>query len=519
MRLAPHLTAILLSAAASLAAQTAPLWRHTATTPITFVRVTPLGNVVVATVDGLVGLDPDAGIVTWKREDLKNLEPPSYAAIAQSPFAAVRVGGRVELIDLVTGATKWRMPPPPADVQPYLPIPERRLILAYGPNDSLKPVLVAADLETGAVRWEHGQPFNEAPEAFGQDFVGLQPALWVSDSTFILYISKDGPVLVHARTGEWLWRADSLQGKKPPAPGMPVRSRGDLSRSHATLLLADSVVYVPFERRLQAIRTRDGTPLWGEAPKFSTPIAQLERRAQGIVVRGQPGPTHKAWLDLIDPATGGSRWRKQVRGLEYVTPFVVGDGRVYIAANKRLLAVSLEDGTANEVTRVEFEGGEQPFQLERRGNELLLVGHQNLLLIDSTGMRRYHAYHPAPGRSTLAKVALGALTVVEFAADVLLYVGSGLSGGSGLSWSGLPYPNLGVRYAASEHARDYAYSVAHEEDSTGHKRPVFLRLHKEDGRVTGRVWLDEKRPDYALDRVTGMLYVRSGDTEILAFKM
>src|SRR5207245_2421671 len=101
---------------------------------------------------------------------------------------------------------------------------ERGLILAYGENDSLRPVLVAADLATGAVRWEHVQPFHEAPEAVGQDYVGLQAALWVSDTTFILYVSKDGPVLVHAGTGEWLWRGDSLQGKKPPAPGRPPRS-------------------------------------------------------------------------------------------------------------------------------------------------------------------------------------------------------------------------------------------------------------------------------------------------------
>src|SRR2546422_8022483 len=46
----------------------------------------------------------------------------------------------------------------------------------------------------------------------------------------ILYVSKDGPVLVHAGTGEWLWRGDSLQGKKPPAPGRPPRSLLGLRR-------------------------------------------------------------------------------------------------------------------------------------------------------------------------------------------------------------------------------------------------------------------------------------------------
>ena len=61
--------------------------------------------------------------------------------------------------------------------------------------------------------------------------------------------------------------------------------------------------------------------------------------------------------------------------------------------------------------------------------------------------------------------------------------------------------------------------MAHEEDSTGHKRPVFLKLRKDDGRVLGRVWLEEKRPDYLLDRIAGKLYVREGETEIVAFQL
>ena len=46
----------------------------------------------------------------------------------------------------------------------------------------------------------------------------------VLDTTFVLYISKDGPALMHAGTGAWLWRADSLKGKKPPAPGKAANS-------------------------------------------------------------------------------------------------------------------------------------------------------------------------------------------------------------------------------------------------------------------------------------------------------
>src|SRR5207249_10540768 len=98
MRLALHLTATLFFVAAQLVAQSTPLWRYTATAPISFVRVTPVGSVVVATADGLVGLDAESGLVQWKRDDLKSLEPPSYGAIGRSPFATERGGGHVQRI-------------------------------------------------------------------------------------------------------------------------------------------------------------------------------------------------------------------------------------------------------------------------------------------------------------------------------------------------------------------------------------------------------------------------------------
>src|SRR3989442_14080592 len=100
MRVAPHLTAMAVFATAPLAAQSTPLWRYTTTAPISFVRVTPLGTVVVATADRLVGLDPESGVVKWKRDDPKNLEPRRYGTIPGRPSATVRVGGQVEVVDL-----------------------------------------------------------------------------------------------------------------------------------------------------------------------------------------------------------------------------------------------------------------------------------------------------------------------------------------------------------------------------------------------------------------------------------
>lgn len=536
MRAALYRAATLL-AVTPLAAQTSPTWRYTATAPISFFSVTPLGSVVVATTDGLMSLDPDSGTVIWKRDDLRDLEPASYGAIRQSPFATVQLGERFELIDLVTGATKWSTPPS-ADLEPYLPMPELGLFLAYGSNDSLKHVIVAFDLETGVVRWERVQPFDivpgglrtrrpgirpALPVARWRDSTGPQPARWISDSAFLLYIPGHGPVLMHAGTGEWLWGADKLEGWKPPLLEVPA-----WFRSSARMLLSDSVVYVPFENRLQALRIRDGARLWVEAHRFPAPITQLELTARGLVV-GSLGSS----LDLIDPATGAARWRKRFRNVlqqpRPVTPSLVEEGRVWVAANGKLLAISLDDGATTEVARFKFDGDEHPFVLERREKGLLLIGSQNLMLLDSAGALVYHVYHPAPGRGTLSELGLGAVAVVSTVVNVVSDVAY-CAFDDDCTWAQpvepnlflpvdrMPVPSLGKRYVASEQARNHVYSVAQERDSIGHRRPAFLRLHKDDGRMVGRVWLEEKRPKYALDLISGMLYAKNGDREILAFR-
>src|SRR5207247_8419602 len=92
MRLGPCLTATLAFAAAPLVGQSAGLWHYTATAPISFFRVTPLGTVVVATADRFEGLDPAAGTIIWARDDLKNLK------LSRSEEHTSELQSRVDLV-------------------------------------------------------------------------------------------------------------------------------------------------------------------------------------------------------------------------------------------------------------------------------------------------------------------------------------------------------------------------------------------------------------------------------------
>jgi hypothetical protein len=46
----------------------------------------------------------------------------------------------------------------------------------------------------------------------------------------------------------------------------------------------------------------------------------------------------------------------------------------------------------------------------------------------------------------------------------------------------------------------------------------LVKLDIRDGEEAGRVWIDKRRPDYVLDPISGFVFVKEKDNEIVAFK-
>src|SRR6266571_1385715 len=242
-----HRLSLILLSTTSLPAQTTPQWRYTSPAEVSAFSVTPIGNVVVLAPGRVAALDPASGAVTWARDAVRGSGDHWWFSTAPgTPYGLLDLGDRVEVVDLESGAKRWDTSAlGVGGLKGYLPVPERRLLLVYMEWGKDSSALVAADIATGEVRWRHANPFTVAPKRYraltsGQDQAGSsladeQPALWVSDTTFLLYLSEDGPVLVYAKTGAFLWRAAGPKGKRPPA----------LRDLYPPALIAEGVAYVP----------------------------------------------------------------------------------------------------------------------------------------------------------------------------------------------------------------------------------------------------------------------------------
>ena len=530
-----HRLPLILVSTASLSAQTAPQWRHTAPAEVSSFLVTPIGNVVVLSPGRAAALDPVSGVVTWARDSLRGSGDHWWFSTAPgTPFGLLDLGDRVEVVDLATGAKRWDTSAlGPGGLKGYLPVPERKLLLVYLAWGKDSSALVAADMATGDVRWRHANPFTVAPKRYraltsGQDATGSsladeQPAQWVSDTTFLLYVSEDGPVLVHANTGAFLWRAEGPKGKRPPA----------LRDLYPPALIAEGVAYVPCDKDLHAIRLTDGTPLWPKPVELPSRILQLELTARGLLVRGvrRENDARKdgSFVDLLDPATGASRWPKPFkRGWSVlhsedapatISPFTVRGDRVYFASDGKLYAMGLGDGSAKELGKVKFKGDEEPTLVESRSDGILLQSPQNVLLVDTAGAVRYQSYYPAPPMGLLGHIGSVLLRVALDVASYSFAQAEANRTGVPQTYTQYENPFLRIRYAAAEAARDYVYILTSEKDSAGQARSSIVKVSKDRNRVEGRVWLSDKSPAFALDPVTATVYVKTGPQEVAAFKL
>jgi len=297
-------------------------------------------------------------------------------------------------------------------------------------------------------------------------------------------------------------------------------------------LIAESLAFVPSDKDLHAIRLTNGAPLWAKPVELPSRILQLELTARGLLVRGvrRENDARKdgSFVDLLDPATGASRWPKPFkRGWSVlhsedapatISPFAVQGEHVYFASDGKIYMMSLGDGSSKELGKLKFKGDEEPTLVESRRDGILFLSPQNVLLVDSSGAVRYQSYYPAPPMGLLGQIGSIVLRVALDVASYSLAQAQANRTGVPQTYSQYDNPFLRIRYAAADTARDYVYLLASDKDSTSQTRSTILKVSKDRNRVEGRVWLSDKKPAFAIDPVTATVYVRTGPQEVSAFK-
>jgi hypothetical protein len=556
LRAAAAFLALSCLAASGLRAQDEAIWRYTSEEEIKFYRVTPPGDLMVGTKDGVVALDPETGEPRWSRHDILRahdgfigpINPgpwpgAAFDPIPFSPYGVVRTNDGILMLDLTTGETVWDSTAVEMDkVRGHFVIPQHDLVLVYGEAREGDETLVAVDALTGEPRWRRGDLFERSsPQQLHvnalRSLTGHQPPLVDSDSTFILDISKDGPMRIHSRTGELLWRSDI--DRDPPR----------LLEGYAPMLLRDGTLFVPYERtcwrgdscredRMLALNTADGSVLWNHKDKFPSRVAQMELTPHGLVVRGRTpppedenihqfdstgqlrmlSPGYDFFIDLLDPLTGAPKWGQEYLDLTLNTRFIADEDGIFLAVHNGLLALDYADGSPLLLAELEFEDSDPPSKLEVVGTNFLVSSGHDFNSVNRAGVVQYRSHFEGPGLSGIQNVLL---FIFLAAPGGELTCAPGVCGPDGEIYFGPAFAAAGSgsdRLAARAEAVNYTYTVTKVPDASGREGFSLLRLDKRTGEEVGRVWMVERRPDFVLDELSRIVFAREDDRKIAAYR-
>ena len=81
-----------------------------------------------------------------------------------------------------------------------------------------------------------------------------------------------------------------------------------------------------------------------------------------------------------------------------------------------------------------------------------------------------------------------------------------------------PKPVADLRYARALSARRYVHILTGAKDSAGTKGFSVVRLDKTSGEEVGRVWVNERSPDYVVDGAAGLLYLLRDERTVEALR-
>ena len=291
--------------------------------------------------------------------------------------------------------------------------------------------------------------------------------------------------------------------------------------------------------------------------KIKGQLAYAELAPSGLLYVSRPDATINAEVNIIDLATGEQKFKDAIESgkplsaddynaARYYLHHAVEGRTLYVFANRdhRLYAVDREAGTFHALSgEIKLQGGEDPTDMEVRQAGIVLISPQNLVLVTREGQVKQQVYYPAPQLPGLAR-ALYAVNAVRAG----LYGAAASAYGDAFAQASQKTTDLNARYVTGQLSTAYSqagpqltgysrqsaalatkrfkasltvsgsvFMLTRAPDGTGN---VLLQIDKDSGQPHARVDLGKERePVYAVDDVSGMLFLRSAPDTLVGYRL
>lgn len=287
---------------------------------------------------------------------------------------------------------------------------------------------------------------------------------------------------------------------------------------------------------LSILDLKTGQHVFDKPNKVDGQIVDLQLTPKGIFYR----TTEEVNFQSLE--TGKDLWDKSLK-LKEGNVACQKDYLQWIYSDKKLFEVNLQSASMREFVadKVKLNEKEAPSGFQVRNDGILLTSSQNLVKFGFAGNVMFSQYFHSPTASTAGKIFGGIMavggTMLAVAAAANAGYAKGATAGGGRTyevdsyirqqeqaqqmWSAVAsagFAMMNKRFKASAQTENYQAILTDDANDGSQKGVGLVKVNKDNGKVEGTVILGDKKPVYDLDEIGGLMYYRSKDNEITAFK-
>jgi hypothetical protein len=379
----------------------------------------------------------------------------------------------------------------------------------------------------------------------------------------------DTKIFKVSNKGEILWKeGQKLKGRvvnfQILPQGLAVVSNVDNSGKSGIAKIASSAS----ESKIMMLSAKDGEDLWEKAPKTKGYVQHFYVMEDGILFGIQEGGINKISFggtplfkkplktgenihtmamtpkgmiyitdsdaNIIDLKTGESIWNKPIqykKAKAVSSTYDKKNKRYLISTGEEMMAIDENSGDVSTLASYKFNEKEVPGSLTSRDGGLLLTSSQNIMMLNFDGSQKFHEYYKSPGKSTAGKIFAGVMGVASAAVASSAALTAGANKNSlgdynsygerakivqdGFSdIASASFTEMSKRFKATSATENYQYILTMLDSGVG-----LVKINKDNGSKEKEVLLKDKKPEYEVDEIGGMLYYQKDGSTIYAFDL
>ena len=290
-------------------------------------------------------------------------------------------------------------------------------------------------------------------------------------------------------------------------------------------VMEDGILFGIYQGGINKI-SFDGQTLFKKPLKTGENILTMAHTPQGLIYITSED------ANIVNLQTGDQVWDKP---LKYKRAGAVSsildkkNNRYLISADETLYAVDANSGEISTLAKSKFDGKEAPSHVEIRDGGILLTSDQNMHLLDWNGDKQWDGYYRAPGKSAMGAILAG-VTAVAAATTAMAAANSsmqnklagydsqserdaGLAGGMAAA-SGASISEMLKRFKATAATQNDQFILTKLDEGVG-----LVKINKDTGKMEKEIVLKDKKPEYIVDEIGGLLYYKADNNSIFAYDL